>query len=73
MASRMQHATSDEVTIAIVDDHDAIHAGLELWCSESERPTRVVITDQSIDRVLTAGARAVDLVVLGPRAQQSTP
>jgi DNA-binding NarL/FixJ family response regulator len=30
-----------DVTIAIVDDHDVIHAGVYLWCAQARPPVRI--------------------------------
>jgi DNA-binding NarL/FixJ family response regulator len=30
------------VTVAIVDDHDVVHAGVEAWCAQADPPIQVV-------------------------------
>ncbi len=29
-------------TVAIIDDHDVVHAGIEAWCADADPPIRVV-------------------------------
>lgn len=30
------------VTVAIIDDHDVVHAGIEEWCTHAEPPITIV-------------------------------
>ena len=30
------------VTVAIIDDHDIVHAGVEAWCAQADPPIRLV-------------------------------
>jgi DNA-binding NarL/FixJ family response regulator len=30
------------VTVAIIDDHDVVHAGIEAWCAQADPPIRLV-------------------------------
>lgn len=31
-----------DVTVAIIDDHDVVHAGIEAWCADADPPIRLV-------------------------------
>jgi DNA-binding NarL/FixJ family response regulator len=31
-----------QITVAIIDDHDVVHAGVEAWCSQADPPISVV-------------------------------
>ncbi|HRD11328.1 MAG TPA: response regulator [Mycobacterium sp.] len=33
---------SDPVMVAVIDDHDVVHAGVEAWCSQADPPIRIV-------------------------------
>ena len=34
--------TPSPVRVAIVDDHDVVHAGIEAWCAKADPPISVV-------------------------------
>lgn len=58
---------SGVVTVAVVDDHDVVHAGIDAWFAQSDPPIRVVHTATDAasggpDRLARAGR--VDVVVL---------
>jgi len=37
-----ESATPGEVTVATIDDHDVVHAGIEAWCADAHPPIRLV-------------------------------
>lgn len=58
---------SREVTVAVVDDHDAIHAGVTAWCAQAHPPIRVAASYSTVDPLLTDYPHSsveVDVVVL---------
>ncbi|WP_396910869.1 response regulator [Mycolicibacterium sp.] len=34
--------TSRPITVAVIDDHDVVHAGVEAWCAEADPPIALV-------------------------------
>lgn len=52
------------ITVAIVDDHPAILAGITAWLAASDPPIRVVATGSSVDAALTPPGREADVVIL---------
>jgi len=34
--------TRSPVTVAIIDDHDVVHAGIEAWCADADPPIQLV-------------------------------
>lgn len=54
-------------TIAIVDDHDVVHAGIGAWCAEADPPVRLIGGYYSPAEFLSAFPEApneIDVVVL---------
>lgn len=45
-------ARNGSASVAVVDEHDAIHAAVELWCSQSEPPIRFAGNYFSADQFL---------------------
>lgn len=43
---------SSNITIAVVDDHDVIHAGVNLWCAQAQPAVRVAGSYTSADELL---------------------
>ena len=57
-----------DVTIAIIDDHDVVHAGIEAWCSQASPPIALVAKFRhprdffaTVDQ-----AKRIDVVLLDP-------
>lgn len=66
----MPHPEPDHpatVTVAVVDDHDAIHAGVQAWCAQADPPIRVVGEYTDAVSVLAGhpiGVAGLDVVLL---------
>ena len=62
-------------SVAIVDDHDAIHAAVELWCSQAQPPIRFVgkyfSAEQFLDEHPSPSASGVGPVVLELRMERN--
>ena len=58
------------ITVAIVDDHDVVHAGIEAWCRDADPPITVAAsyTDPT---ELDPAALDVDVIVLDLQFQES--
>jgi DNA-binding NarL/FixJ family response regulator len=73
--------TSDEpestgVTVAIIDDHDVVHAGIEAWCADADPQIRFVgnfSTPQEFLRRYPDIAKEVDVVLLDLQIEGSRP
>ncbi|MCW2689758.1 MAG: two component transcriptional regulator, LuxR family [Mycobacterium sp.] len=58
---------SAEVSVAIVDDHDVIHAGVQAWCAEADPPIKIVGNYFSAEQFLAEhpeGTNDLDIVLL---------
>jgi two-component system nitrate/nitrite response regulator NarL len=53
-----------EVTIAVVDDHPVIHAGVREWVARHQAPVRIVQCAVTIDELLTGPGRDADVIVM---------
>jgi DNA-binding NarL/FixJ family response regulator len=57
-------------SVAVVDDQDAVHAAVELWCAQAQPPIRFAggyfCAEQFLDAHPTPVASGVGVVVLGP-------
>jgi DNA-binding NarL/FixJ family response regulator len=62
-------------SVAIVDDHDAIHAAVELWCSQAQPPIRFVgkyfSAEQFLDEHASLSPSRVGPVVLELRMERN--
>jgi DNA-binding NarL/FixJ family response regulator len=52
------------VTIAVIDDHDVVHSGIEAWCSGSEPPIEVLGSYTRPAEYFATVGLSVDVVVL---------
>ena len=52
------------IRVAVIDDHDVVHAGIEAWFRGSARPIQVARTFNNADPDLTGQIGDVDVVVL---------
>ena len=69
------HDTS-AVTVAIIDDHDVVHAGVEAWCATATPPIRVVATFLHPKEFLSKYPEAssdVDVIVLDLQIDGARP
>ncbi|OBB77390.1 response regulator [Mycobacterium sp. 852014-52144_SCH5372336] len=55
---------SRSITIAIIDDHDVVHAGIEAWCADADTEIRVVANYSRPDDFLADVSRAAVGVVI---------
>ena len=56
--------------VAIIDDHDVVHAGVAAWCAEADFPVRLAAGCRRFDGFLTQFPDApagVDVVILDPQ------
>lgn len=68
-AGELEH----DVTIVIIDDHPAVAAGLEAWCTAARPPVRIL---DSGDRIITAfvePGRRADVVVFDLQLRPGPP
>lgn len=63
-ADRARREGGTPIRVAVVDDHDVVHAGIEAWFSDSVRPIDVVRTFSEPDPGLPGQIGEVDVVVL---------
>src|SRR6202011_1589340 len=64
------------VTVAIIDDHDVVHAGVEAWCADADPPIRVVgsfATPTEFFASSPDGADGVDVVLLDLQIDGNRP
>lgn len=74
----MSHAVRPpSITVAVIDDHDAIHAGIQVWCAEAGPPVHVAAVYYSVADYLAAQSdpvsRKVDVTVLDLELQSRRP
>jgi DNA-binding NarL/FixJ family response regulator len=56
-----------DIAIAVIDDHDVIHAGIEIWCREADPPIDVAGEYLSAESFLSdhpSGSTGVDVVLV---------
>lgn len=64
------------VRIAIIDDHDVVHAGIQAWCEEADPPIEVVgsfLRPTEYFSAYPAGADQVDVVLLDLQIEGNRP
>ena len=65
MSTRSEPAAG--VSVAVIDDHDAIHAGIQIWCAAANPAVRILGNYTTVERFLAehpSGCSVVDVVVL---------
>lgn len=69
-------AARRSVRIAVVDDHDVVHAGIQAWCVDAEPPIELLGSYMRPDEYFMAhpaGSAAVDVVLLDLQIEGSRP
>lgn len=69
-------ATRRSVRIAVVDDHDVVHAGIQAWCMDADPPIELLGSYMRPDEYFMAhpaGSAAVDVVLLDLQIEGSRP
>lgn len=64
------------VSVAVIDDHDAIHAGIQSWCARAQPPVQVVGSYSAVDEFFaghTVGGGRLDVVVVDLELQSRRP
>ncbi len=65
------------VRVAIIDDHDVVHAGVEAWCSRADPPITVVGSFNNPREFFAAfpdlPSDDVDVVVIDPQVEGNRP
>ncbi|OBF29139.1 response regulator [Mycobacterium sp. ACS4331] len=64
------------VTIAVIDDHDVVHAGIEAWCADAEPEINLLASFTTPSGFLTwhdEHASAVDVVLLDLQIEGNRP
>lgn len=65
------------VRVAIIDDHDVVHAGVEAWCSQADPPIKVIGNFKSPREFFAAfpdlPTEDVDVVVIDPQLDGNRP
>lgn len=71
----MQTPISASRTIALIDDHEAIHAGVEAWCARADPPVLVAGTFTMLDDFLAhdTASTLADVVVLDLELRSRRP
>ncbi len=62
--------------VIVVDNHEAIHAGIRHWCSQADPPIAVVASYRSVDELLThhpGSAAGAEVVVFDVELQPGRP
>lgn len=63
-------------TVAIIDDHDVVHAGIEAWCADADPQIRVVgnyLTPQDFLQAHPDSTSEIDVVLLDLQIEGSRP
>ncbi|MEV7087048.1 response regulator transcription factor [Streptomyces sp. NPDC093085] len=66
-------AATAPVTVALIDDHPVVLAGIESWYAASERPITVVAKGPSVAVATTGPGREADVVVLDLQLANGVP
>lgn len=64
------------VAVAIIDDHDVVHAGIEAWCADADPPVRLVgsfLTPQDYFTRYPQAPNEVDVVLLDLQIDGARP
>ena len=59
------------ITVAVVDDHDVVHAGIEAWCRDADPPITVTGSYTDPAELDPAALTGVDVVVLDLQFQEA--
>ncbi len=59
------------ITVAVVDDHDVVHAGIEAWCRDTDPPITVAGSYTDPAELDPADLAEVDVIVLDLQFQES--
>ena len=59
------------ITVAVVDDHDVVHAGIEAWCRDTDPPITVAGSYADPAELDPADLAEVDVIVLDLQFQES--
>ncbi len=69
---KLRETIRDEVStewVTVVDDHDAVHAAVELWCTQAQPPIRFAggyfSAEQFVAEHAASAVRGIGVVVLG--------
>src|ERR1700758_435828 len=64
------------VTVAIIDDHDVVHAGVDAWCADADPPIRLVGSFATPSEFFARGpdgSNEVDVVLLDLQIDGNRP
>lgn len=61
------------ISIAVVDDHPAVVAGINAWCAAADPPIQVLASGRDLSVVWTAPGRHADVVVLDLMLDDAVP
>jgi two-component system nitrate/nitrite response regulator NarL len=61
------------IRVAIVDDHDVVHAGIEAWCRSAEPPIELAGSYTSPDELDPADLADIDVVIADLQFQEGRP
>jgi DNA-binding NarL/FixJ family response regulator len=61
------------ITVAIVDDHDVVHAGIEAWCRDAQPPIALAGSFTDPADLDPADLGGVDVIILDLQFQESRP
>ena len=68
--------TQRTVTIAVIDDHDVVHAGIEAWCAQADPPIRLIgnfLNPMAYFAVYPDTPNEVDVVLLDLQIEGAKP
>jgi len=61
------------IRVAIVDDHDVVHAGIEAWCRSATPPIELAGSYTNPDELDPAGLADIDVVIADLQFQEGRP
>jgi DNA-binding NarL/FixJ family response regulator len=64
------------VRVAIIDDHDVVHAGIEAWCKDADPPIALIgnfLTPSEFFATYSNGLDSVDVVLLDLQIEGNRP
>jgi len=61
------------IRVAIVDDHDVVHAGIEAWCRSATPPIELAGSYTNPDELDPAGLSDIDVVIADLQFQEGRP
>lgn len=70
------NAATNPVRVAVIDDHDVVHAGIEAWCADADPPIELVgsfTTASGYLEEIAATNTGIDVVLLDLQLENNKP